>query len=84
MSEAFTLCVKFKKGRLVMPSFHANEQSDMILRNVIAFEQCHVSLTPFTTNYKHFLNFLITSDRDVEILSEEGTNITTLPHLSLT
>ncbi|KAG7589028.1 hypothetical protein ISN44_As07g013450 [Arabidopsis suecica] len=48
-----------------------------------AFEQCHVSLTPFTTNYIHFLNFLITSDRDVEVLSEEGVVTNNIGRVSL-
>ena len=77
--------VKFEKGTLMMPGFAANEASDMFLRNVIAFEQCHAAVTPFTSNYIHFLNFLISSDRDVEVLIDERTmtNITELLHLAL-
>ncbi|KAL1215214.1 hypothetical protein V5N11_016980 [Cardamine amara subsp. amara] len=67
-----SLRVEFEKGVLTMPGFHASETSDMVLRNVIAFEQCHVALTPYTSNYIHFLNFLIISDRDVQLLTEEG------------
>ncbi|KAL1215212.1 hypothetical protein V5N11_016979 [Cardamine amara subsp. amara] len=67
-----SLRVEFEKGVLTMPGFHANETSEMFLRNVIAFEQCHVALTPYTSNYIRFLNFLIISDRDVQLLTEEG------------
>ncbi|KAL1215211.1 hypothetical protein V5N11_016978 [Cardamine amara subsp. amara] len=67
-----SLRVEFEKGVLTMPGFHASETSDMVLRNVIAFEQCHVALKPYTSNYIHFLNFLIISDRDVQLLTEEG------------
>ncbi|VVB16712.1 unnamed protein product [Arabis nemorensis] len=67
-----SLHVEFKRGRLVMSSFRADEASDSILRNVIAYEQCHAGLTPFTSNYIHFINFLITTDRDVEVLTDAG------------
>ncbi|EFH63256.1 hypothetical protein ARALYDRAFT_315636 [Arabidopsis lyrata subsp. lyrata] len=83
MFGVFSLHVEFKKGRLTMLSFRANQWFDMVLRNVIAFEQCHVSLIPFTTNYVHFLNFLITSDRDVEVLSEEGVVTNNIGRVSL-
>ncbi|EOA35128.1 hypothetical protein CARUB_v10020252mg [Capsella rubella] len=81
--ERFSLQVTFKKGCLTMPIFHVDETYDMYLRNVIAYEQCHVAVKPLTSNYIHFLNFLITSDRDVQLLTEEGVvrNITGRPRL---
>lgn len=75
-ADDYSLNVAFKKGCLVMSSFRVAEDSDTILRNVIAYEQCHATITPFTSNYIHFINFLITTDRDVEILAAEGRNIT--------
>ncbi|CAN8306605.1 unnamed protein product [Cochlearia groenlandica] len=83
--DYYSLQVAFNRGCLVMPSFHASEGTDKILRNVIAYEQRHAGLTPFTSNYIHFLNFLITNERDVQVLTEEGViiNIMGSPKLVL-
>lgn len=55
-----------------MSSFRADEASETILRNVIAFEQSHGAVNPFTSNYINFINLLITNERDVEVLTAEG------------
>ena len=72
----YSLRVSYEKGCLTMPCFHADEGTNVILRNVIAYEQCHDPENAFTTNYIHFMNCLITSDKDVEILTTSGTSIT--------
>ncbi|KAG2301371.1 hypothetical protein Bca52824_030022 [Brassica carinata] len=71
-TDDFSLHVAFEEGVLVMSSFHADEASETILRNVIGFEQSHAAVVPFTSNYINFINFLITNGRDVEVLTAEG------------
>lgn len=81
--EGVSLHVELKKGCLSMPSFWANDRTDMILRNVIAFEQCQHGIIPFTSHYIQFLNALIVSDRDVELLSEKGVVMNNMGRPSL-
>ncbi|WZZ31343.1 hypothetical protein YC2023_014744 [Brassica napus] len=70
-TDDYSLHVSFKEGCLVMSSFRADEASETILRNVIAFEQSHGAVNPFTSNYINFINLLITNERDVEVLTAE-------------
>ncbi|CAA7025014.1 unnamed protein product [Microthlaspi erraticum] len=70
--DDYSLHMAFDKGCLVMSSFRADDTSDHILRNVIAYEQCHDGITPFTSNYIHFMNLLITNDKDVLVLTAAG------------
>ncbi|CAH2069336.1 unnamed protein product [Thlaspi arvense] len=70
--DDYSLHMVFNKGCLVMPSFRTDDTSDIILRNVIAYEQCHADVKPYTSNYINFLNFLITNDKDAEVLTTEG------------
>ncbi|CAE5963236.1 unnamed protein product [Arabidopsis arenosa] len=72
VKREFSLNVSFEEGFLILPSFPADESSNIILRNVIAYEQCHDPENAFTTNYIHFMNFLITSDEDVTLLTSAG------------
>lgn len=76
VGHRYSLNVTFEEGCLKMPIFDADEASHVIVRNIIAYEQCHDPENAFTTNYIHFMNCLITSDKDVEILTTSGTNIT--------
>uniref|UniRef100_A0A1J3JJX0 UPF0481 protein n=1 Tax=Noccaea caerulescens TaxID=107243 RepID=A0A1J3JJX0_NOCCA len=71
--DDYSLRVVFDRDCLVMSCFRAAEDSETILRNVIAFEQCHADVKPFTSNYINFLNFLITTKKDVKVLTAEGT-----------
>ncbi|ESQ42300.1 hypothetical protein EUTSA_v10013719mg [Eutrema salsugineum] len=71
-ADNYSLHMEFNKGCLVMSSFRTDDTSDKVLRNVIAYEQCHANVEKFTSNYIHFLNFLITKDKDVELLKKEG------------
>ncbi|AEE34606.1 transmembrane protein, putative (DUF247) [Arabidopsis thaliana] len=72
VKREYSLNVSFEEGCLILPSFPADESSNIILRNVIAYEQCHDPENAFTTNYINFMNFLITSDEDVAILTSAG------------
>ncbi|CAH2069335.1 unnamed protein product [Thlaspi arvense] len=81
--DEYSLHMEFEKGCLVMSSFRVDVASDKILRNVVAYEQCH-GLTPFTSNYIRFMNFLITSDGDVDILKKAGVLTQCMGRASLT
>ena len=69
-----SLAVSFGGGCLSMPIFPANGSSDIILRNVIAYEQCHDPDNAFTSEYIYLMYSLVTTDKDVELLTASGIN----------
>ncbi|XP_019082788.1 PREDICTED: uncharacterized protein LOC104700637 isoform X2 [Camelina sativa] len=42
------------------------------MRNLMALEQCHYPLTAYVCNYIAFLDFLIDSEQDVDLLVKKG------------
>ncbi|XP_010415154.1 PREDICTED: UPF0481 protein At3g47200-like [Camelina sativa] len=67
-----SLAISFNGGVLSMPCFPADDSSEVILRNVIAYEQCHDPRNAFTSEYIDLMNFLVTTVKDVEILTASG------------
>ncbi|XP_010524424.1 PREDICTED: UPF0481 protein At3g47200 isoform X2 [Tarenaya hassleriana] len=50
----------------------AGDSLEIELRNVMAFEQCHYPYTSYVCNYVSFLDFLIDTEKDVDLLIEKG------------
>ncbi|XP_054785321.1 UPF0481 protein At3g47200-like isoform X2 [Prosopis cineraria] len=63
--------LRFSRGVLKIPSICITDLTEVVIRNVIAFEQCHLPETVLT-NYIIFLDDLINSEKDVEMLVEKG------------
>ncbi|KAG4941541.1 hypothetical protein JHK87_045412 [Glycine soja] len=52
-----------------MPIFNIADNSEMFFRNILAFEECHLSDdTNIITQYLVILNFLINTEKDVNVL----------------
>ncbi|KAI3840866.1 hypothetical protein MKX03_009994 [Papaver bracteatum] len=66
------LDIQFNNGYLEIPSFYIDENTDVLLRNMIAFEQCDGKSTHEITSYGLLLQNLMNSEKDVKILSDEG------------
>ncbi|XP_045811058.1 UPF0481 protein At3g47200-like [Trifolium pratense] len=64
------LDLKFDKGVLQMPCFHVHDSTEMHMRNIIAFEGCHISNydSAYVSQYLSILDFLINTEKDVSIL----------------
>ncbi|KAK4270555.1 hypothetical protein QN277_023578 [Acacia crassicarpa] len=64
---------KFKcfKARLQIPQLKIEDITECVLRNLIAFEQCHYSGEPYICNYVSFIDSLIHTKEDVELLVEK-------------
>jgi hypothetical protein len=64
------LDLKFNKGVLQMPCFHVHDSTEMHMRNIIAFEGCHISNyeSAYVSQYLSILDFLINTEKDVSIL----------------
>ena len=70
--------LKFAKGALTIPRFEVCHWTETLLRNVVAFEQCHYPFQTYVTDYTILLDFLIDTSQDVDKLVEKGIMINTL------
>ncbi|KAK3020755.1 hypothetical protein RJ639_047883 [Escallonia herrerae] len=66
------LKVGFKKGVLGIPPIYIDDHRLTLFRNMVAYEQCHQSCKPDITMYTFFLNGLINSAKEIELLHCEG------------
>ncbi|XP_010470042.1 PREDICTED: UPF0481 protein At3g47200-like [Camelina sativa] len=67
-----SLVIKFERGILFLPCFTADDYTERVMRNLMALEQCHYPLTAYVCNYIAFLDFLIDSEQDVDLLVKKG------------
>ncbi|CAA7032884.1 unnamed protein product [Microthlaspi erraticum] len=72
LEDESSLEVRFENGCLKMPRLVIHDTSEMILRNIMALEQCHYPYTAHVCSYVDFLDHLIDTDKDVELLVEKG------------
>ncbi|XP_058745217.1 UPF0481 protein At3g47200-like [Vicia villosa] len=61
-------CFKFVETKLQIPHLKVDQSTECVLRNLIAFEQCHYSDQPFVCNYVSLIDSLIHTHEDVELL----------------
>ncbi|KAL5061446.1 hypothetical protein RYX36_023183 [Vicia faba] len=61
-------CFKFVESKLQIPHLKVDQSTECVLRNLIAFEQCHYSNQPFVCNYVSLIDSLIHTHEDVELL----------------
>ncbi|XP_028787314.1 UPF0481 protein At3g47200-like [Neltuma alba] len=59
------------KARLQIPELKIEDSTECVLRNLIAFEQCHYPNQPYICNYVSFIDSLIHTKDDVELLVEK-------------
>ena len=57
-----------------MPRLKVVDRLEMILRNIMALEQCHYPDNAHVCNYVLFLDNLIDTDKDVDLLVEKGNS----------
>ncbi|KAL1190920.1 hypothetical protein V5N11_025660 [Cardamine amara subsp. amara] len=72
LEKEFTLYVRFENGCLKMPCLRVDDGIEMKLRNIMALEQCHYSCNTYICDFIIFLDYLIDTDKDVELLVEKG------------
>ncbi|XP_054779939.1 UPF0481 protein At3g47200-like [Prosopis cineraria] len=59
------------KARLQIPQLKIDSTTECVLRNLIAFEQCHYANQPYICNYVSFIDSLIHTTDDVDLLVEK-------------
>ncbi|XP_004291464.1 PREDICTED: uncharacterized protein LOC101313379 [Fragaria vesca subsp. vesca] len=57
-----------KNGILKIPKLRIDDRTELILRNIIAYEQCSISNDRIISDYVILMDMLIDSPRDVELL----------------
>ncbi|KAG9441098.1 hypothetical protein H6P81_016952 [Aristolochia fimbriata] len=60
--------VEFKGGVLNLPRLHVSPSTKKMLANLIAWEMCHREAPKYFINYAIFMDHLINTAKDVEIL----------------
>ncbi|XP_026416333.1 UPF0481 protein At3g47200-like [Papaver somniferum] len=66
------LDIKFRDGVMEIPSIIVQDQTDTLLRNLIASEQCCDGHVTYMTSYAFFMDSLINTGEDVGVLRKEG------------
>ncbi|XP_068644690.1 UPF0481 protein At3g47200-like [Aristolochia californica] len=66
------LDIKFEKGVMEIPHILVDSYTNTFLRNLIAFEQANPALGKCFTFYTAFMDFIVNTAQDVEILHQSG------------
>ncbi|KHN34500.1 UPF0481 protein [Glycine soja] len=64
-------CCKLFKARFQIPQLKVDHTTECVLRNLIAFEQCHYPKEPYVCNYVSLIDSLIHTKDDAELLVEK-------------
>ncbi|MED6207584.1 hypothetical protein PIB30_036989 [Stylosanthes scabra] len=64
-------CAKYFKARIQFPELRVDHRTECVLRNLIAFEQCHYPEEPYICNYVSLVDSLIHTKDDAELLVEK-------------
>ncbi|RDY01610.1 UPF0481 protein, partial [Mucuna pruriens] len=62
---------KLFKARFQIPQLKVDHTTECVLRNLIAFEQCHYPKEPYICNYVFLIDSLIHTKDDAELLVEK-------------
>ncbi|KAL2932680.1 hypothetical protein RDABS01_015799 [Bienertia sinuspersici] len=66
------LDIEFCNGVLRIPRLEMEDYTESMLRNLSAFEQCHYHFDSYIVDYVVFMDTIITTVKDVNILMNEG------------
>nr|TKR79158.1 hypothetical protein D5086_0000274970 [Populus alba] len=67
-----------KKGKLLMPSLEIDNNTECLLRNLIALEQLHYPGEEYICRYVKLLDFLVDLENDVDLLIENKVIVSKL------
>jgi hypothetical protein len=64
--------IKFEKGVLKIPRLEVDCSFERLVRNIMALEQCCYQSEAYVCNYIKFMDLLINSAEDVDLLAQNG------------
>ncbi|PSR86126.1 UPF0481 protein [Actinidia chinensis var. chinensis] len=62
----------FSRARFEIPTLNLYDSTEHFLRNLIAFEQCCLGVSGYFTSYVFFIDMLVNSAKDIEVLQKAG------------
>ncbi|KAA8525400.1 hypothetical protein F0562_007255, partial [Nyssa sinensis] len=71
-SSKCLLDIKFKNGVLEMPCFELYDSTIAIIRNLMALELCNYFVDSYIIDYIVFMDYLINTPKDVDLLVRNG------------
>ncbi|KAL0013053.1 hypothetical protein SO802_000122 [Lithocarpus litseifolius] len=66
------LDLDFKNGELKIPALTFVDDTEDLVRNIMALEQCNIRLDAYFTDFYIILDHLISTTKDVDLLSKKG------------
>ncbi|KAH7841553.1 hypothetical protein Vadar_031395 [Vaccinium darrowii] len=66
------LDIEYAKGVIKIPRFDIQDSSEIVFRNLIAFEMCHYHNDSYIIDYVVFMDTLTDTVQDVDILVDNG------------
>ncbi|BFG18857.1 hypothetical protein CerSpe_051310 [Prunus speciosa] len=63
--------IRFADGTLEIPGLEINDHTEVLIRNLIAFEQCHYK-EKFVSDYVNLMDRFVNTPKDVELLVKYG------------
>ncbi|XP_021827639.1 putative UPF0481 protein At3g02645 [Prunus avium] len=76
-SSNHLFAIRFHNGTLKIPKLKIHDDTEVILRNLIAFEQCHCTGN-YLSDYVFLLDKFVDTKRDVDLLVESEIVVNTL------
>lgn len=65
------LDLTFSEGVLQIPRFEVHGRTEVLVRNMVALEQCHYPYESYIRDYMFVLDFLVNTSKDVDILVQQ-------------
>ncbi|XP_027357483.1 UPF0481 protein At3g47200-like [Abrus precatorius] len=65
------LDLDYHDGELTIPCLTVHDETEKLFRNIVAFEQCLFPNTPLVTQYLKVLDYLIDTEKDVNLLVDK-------------
>ncbi|KAM7490097.1 hypothetical protein LguiA_033018 [Lonicera macranthoides] len=66
------LDIKFSKGVLEIPVLIVQECFELVMSNILILERCHYSYQSYIGHYAFFMQMLVDTDKDVDLLIHNG------------
>ncbi|KAM7490185.1 hypothetical protein LguiA_033106 [Lonicera macranthoides] len=66
------LDIKFSDGVLEIPCISLYDKTESLIRNLMALELCHYSEDSYMIDYFSFMDFLLNTPKDVDLLIQNG------------
>ncbi|KAH7661351.1 hypothetical protein IHE45_15G056900 [Dioscorea alata] len=67
------LDISFKNNGIIkIPQLYIEDFTSPLFKNLIAFEQCSADASKYITSYIMFMDYLINTSRDVQLLEQKG------------